>query len=110
MTVDRRGTWRRWAVVVLVMALIGAACSSSGDDDGDGDQASAASGEPSGTLRVFAFEDSVIPEVLEPFEAEYPDVDVQTAAFGSGDEALTKLEAGFQTDVVEVCIREVPRS
>jgi spermidine/putrescine transport system substrate-binding protein len=109
MAADRRGTWRRWAVVVLVMALIGAACSSSGDDDGDGDQASAASGEPSGTLRVFAFEDSLIPEVLEPFEAEYPDVDVQTAAFGSGDEALTKLEAGFQTDVVEVCIREVPR-
>ena len=23
MTVDRRGTWRRWAVVLLVMALIG---------------------------------------------------------------------------------------
>ena len=105
----RPSAWRLGTVVVLVMALIGAACSSSGDDEGDGDQASAASGEPSGTLRVFAFEDSLIPEVLDPFEAEYPDVDVQTAAFGSGDEALTKLEAGFQTDVVEVCIREVPR-
>ncbi len=34
---------------------------------------------------------------------------MQSAAFGSGDEALTKLESGFQADVVEVCIREVPR-
>src|SRR5215207_2641974 len=91
----RRNTWRLSAVVLLVMALIGAACSSSGDDDGASDQASAASGEPTGTLRVFAFEDSLIPEVLDPFEAQYPGVEVQTAAFGSGDEALTKLEAGF---------------
>ena len=102
-------TWWRWSILVLTFAVVAVACSDS-DDGGDPQtSASDASGEPSGTLRVFAFEDSLIPEVLGPFEAEYPDVEVQTAAFGSGDEALTKLEAGFQTDVVEVCIREVPR-
>jgi len=108
MSGTRRHAWRLMAAVLLVMALIAASCSSS-DDSGDEDQASPASGEPTGALRVFAFEDSLIPEVLDPFEAQYPDVEVQTAAFGSGDEALTKLESGFQTDVVEVCIREVPR-
>ncbi len=102
----------RLFAAMAAFILIGGACSS---DDGDASgQASPPGGateaaEPSGDLRVFAFEDSLIPEVLEPFEAAYPDVDVQGAAFDSGDEALTKLQSGFQTDVVEVCVREVPR-
>jgi spermidine/putrescine-binding protein len=108
----RTGTWRILALLA-VASLILASCS--GDDSTASTDASgsatgtAAPAEPSGTLRVFAFEDSLIPEVLEPFQELYPDVEVKSAAFGSGDEALTKLEAGFQTDVVEVCIREVPR-
>jgi spermidine/putrescine transport system substrate-binding protein len=103
--------WLRLVAVVAALVLAGAACSG----DGGGEEPPGATGattapaQPSGNLRVFAFEDSLIPEVVEPFEAKYPDVKVQGAAFNSGDEALTKLEAGFQTDVVEVCIREVPR-
>ena len=106
----RRRGWRALALLCTA-TLVMAACSSDDptpDASGSG-TGSSAPAEPSGTLRVFAFEDSLIPEVLEPFQELYPDVDVQSAAFGSGDEALTKLESGFQTDVVEVCIREVPR-
>jgi spermidine/putrescine transport system substrate-binding protein len=101
-----RSILRSFALVAAV-ALVAVACSSSSTSSTGG--ASGTAGEPSGTLRVFAFEDSIIPEVVDPFEAQYPDVTLETAAFGSGDEALTKLESGFQTDVVEVCIREVPR-
>jgi spermidine/putrescine transport system substrate-binding protein len=103
--------WIRVAVVAAALVLVGGACSDDAPESAGG-SAGATSGapaEPSGTLRVFAFEDSLIPEVIDPFEELYPDVDVQGAAFGSGDEALTKLESGFQADVVEVCIREVPR-
>ena len=97
--------------LLVTATLVMAACSSDEPtpDASGSETGSSAPAEPSGTLRVFAFEDSLIPEVLEPFQELYPDVEVQSAAFGSGDEALTKLESGFQADVVEVCIREVPR-
>jgi spermidine/putrescine-binding protein len=97
----------RIPVIVMTIALLAAACSS--ESSSPTSAADGSSGAPSGKLRVFAFEDSIIPEVTEPFLAKYPDIELDTAAFGSGDEALTKLETGFQTDVVEVCIREVPR-
>jgi spermidine/putrescine transport system substrate-binding protein len=109
--IDRSRSWWRFIAVVSLMVIVTAACSSDDgaqDTEGEGG-ATDAPAEPTGTLRVFAFEDSLIPEVIEPFNELYPDVEVQGAAFGSGDEALTKLESGFQTDVVEVCIREVPR-
>lgn len=101
----------RTLAMSVLATLVAAACStaSSSEPTGTGTSSGSAPAEPSGPLRVFAFEDSIIPEVTEPFLAEYPDVQLETAAFGSGDEALTKLESGFQTDVVEVCIREVPR-
>ncbi len=100
----------RTLAAIAVVALVAAACSSSSSSAPTGGGTdSGAPAEPSGTLRVFAFEDSIIPEVTEPFLEQYPNVELETAAFGSGDEALTKLESGFQTDVVEVCIREVPR-
>jgi spermidine/putrescine transport system substrate-binding protein len=97
-------------VVALLIAttLVGVACSDTPQYTAAPTEPAAAA-EPSGTLRVFAFEDSIIPEVTEPFLEKYPDVQLETSAFNSGDEALTKLESGFQTDVVEVCIREVPR-
>lgn len=99
---------RRVVALVIAATLVGVACSDTPQDTPGPTEPSAAA-EPSGTLRVFAFEDSIIPEVTEPFNQKYPDVQLETSAFNSGDEALTKLESGFQTDVVEVCIREVPR-
>lgn len=98
----------RMVTMVAVAALVATACS----DEPEATPPVAESGpaaEPTGALRVFAFEDSIIPEVTEPFLEKYPNVELETSAFNSGDEALTKLESGFQTDVVEVCIREVPR-
>jgi spermidine/putrescine transport system substrate-binding protein len=107
-----RRAFLRSIAAVAAAAMLAVACSSGdggSDEQSAGSGASATPGAPSGVLRIFTFEDSQIPEVLDPFKEQYPDVEVQGAAFDSGDEALTKLESGFQTDVVEVCVREVPR-
>ena len=39
----------------------------------------------------------------------YPDLNIETAAFSSSDEAVTKMQAGFQADVVNVCVRDTQR-
>lgn len=59
-----------------------------------------------GTLRVFAYEDSVTPEMMAPFEEQNPDLEVKTATFDSDAEAAAKLSGGFKADVVEVCLDE----
>lgn len=47
--------------------------------------------------------------MIDPFLAQYPDLDVQTAVFASNDEAVTKLQSGFQADVINVCTEETGR-
>ncbi|MGZ3383249.1 MAG: ABC transporter substrate-binding protein, partial [Isosphaeraceae bacterium] len=60
-------------------------------------------------MRIFSFEDELVPQVLDPFKAANPNLTVQTATFTSSDEAVTKLQAGFQADVVNVCVRDTQR-
>jgi spermidine/putrescine transport system substrate-binding protein len=76
---------------------------------GDDDDGGSTSGPPSGELSFFGFEDAFDPELVEPFEKEFPDVSLQTAAFSSGDEAITKLKAGFQADVINICVEDTER-
>ncbi|MGK2932553.1 MAG: ABC transporter substrate-binding protein [Solirubrobacterales bacterium] len=59
-----------------------------------------------GNLRVFAYEDSVTPEMMDPFQAQNPELKIQTATFDSNSEAAAKLAGGFEADVVEVCLDE----
>jgi spermidine/putrescine-binding protein len=60
-----------------------------------------------GTLSVFAYQDTVTDALLDPFREANPDLEVRTAAFGSNQEAATKLAGGFRADVVEVCLDEM---
>ncbi len=101
------------AALLVALACLGAAlpagCGSSG---GGGTQAVApAPKDPSapatGTLRVFTYEDTTSPQLMKPFEEQNPDLDVQTASFGSDEEAAAKLVGGFQADVVESCLDEM---
>ena len=98
---------RRLVVVVFVMGLVAAACSSGGDDEPAEDASSG--GPPSGTVTLFVYEDNFVPEVIDPFLEANPDLDVRTAVFGSNDEAVTKLQNGFQADVINVCTEETQR-
>lgn len=97
---------RATPLLVLVVALTLTAC---GGSSGTTEVATAPSDldQPaSGTLRVFAYEDSVTPEMMDPFKAQNPDLEVKTATFDSNSEAAAKLAGGFEADVVEVCLDE----
>src|SRR5436853_4522188 len=107
----------RWFRLVLALVgatvLIGAACSSNNDTSGG---STGGSGESpvapenlTGTVRIFSFEDELVPQVLGPFKKANPNLNVETATFSSSDEAVTKLQAGFQADIVNVCVRDTQR-
>jgi spermidine/putrescine-binding protein len=61
----------------------------------------------SGTLSVFAYQDTITDALLDPFLEANPELELKTASFGSNQEAATKLAGGFQADVVEVCLDEM---
>lgn len=90
----------------LAPLLLLAAC---GGSSGTTDRAAAPADletPATGTLRVFAYEDSVTPEMMDPFQAQNPDLEIKTATFDSNSEAAAKLAGGFEADVVEVCLDE----
>ena len=96
------------AVFVLAGSIGLAACGSS---DGTTDEAEAPTGAAveapaTGTLKLFAYSDSVTDEQLDPFREANPDVDLKIATFNSNQEAAAKLAGGFEADVVEVCLDE----
>ncbi len=101
---------RLWlASTFAVLALVAAACASDPTSPatttgtGDGSEPGPA---PSGTLRLFSYSDGFDPDYMQTFFQQYPDIDLQTAAFGSNDEAVAKLLAGFEADVVNSCVDE----
>jgi spermidine/putrescine transport system substrate-binding protein len=92
------------ASILLVTGLVAAACG--------GTSTAATPAAPAaltGTVSIFGFQDLLASEILDPFKAAHPGLTVNTAAFGSSDEAATKLQAGFQADVVNVCVRDTQR-
>jgi spermidine/putrescine transport system substrate-binding protein len=99
-----RSCLRPLAAAAGLLALVGAAaCGGSG---------SAASidtspAKVSGPLKVYAYEDGFTPGYVASFKAEYPNVQLQTQAFQSSTEALTKLRTGaVSPDVINTCVDE----
>jgi spermidine/putrescine-binding protein len=100
----------RWAIAGLTFAMVMAACSDDGSGGSTGGSASPVqTGPVTGSLTFFAYEDAFEPALLTPFEDANPGLDVRTAAFASGDETVTKLQGGFQADVVNVCVEDTAR-
>ncbi len=60
-----------------------------------------------GTLRIFSYEDTVTPEALAAFRKANPSLKLDIATFDSNQEAAAKLRAGFDADVVNVCLDEM---
>ena len=100
---------RTFSIVSVLMFTVLTACSSSSSSSTTTSTSGSTSTELSGTLRIFSFEDELVPQVLGPFKSANPSLDVKTATFTSSDEAVTKLQAGFQADVVNVCVRDTQR-
>ena len=95
-------------IAALLLALAFAA--GCGRDEGETavapspkDPAAAATG----TLRFFAYGDTMTEEMLAPFVAANPDLELQKASFNSNKAAAAKLAGGFEADVVEVCTDEM---
>ena len=97
------------AVLALALATGTLGLAACGSSSGTTDTATAPADldkAATGDLRVFAYEDSVTPEMMDPFQAQNPDLEIQTATFDSNSEAAAKLAGGFEADVVEVCLDE----
>ncbi|MFL5766501.1 MAG: extracellular solute-binding protein [Actinomycetota bacterium] len=95
----------------LGLAPVLEACSNS-----DSPSASASTGASadanaplSGTVSVLAYEDGLVPSVLGPFEKANEDLKIKSATFGPDNEAITKMQAGFQVDLVNSCTEDAPR-
>jgi spermidine/putrescine-binding protein len=93
---------------LCAMLVIAAACSSNNADSGGGGGGGSpgSTTEPSGTLRLFSYGDGFDDDYIKSFREQYPQVDLKTSPFGSNDEAVAKLQAGFQADVVNSCVDE----
>lgn len=106
-----RNTFRLRPVLAAALIIfgLGAGLTACGGSGGTTETATAPDNldEPAtGTLRVFSWEDSVTPEMMDPFQKQNPDLDIQTATFDSNSEAAAKISSGFETDIVEVCLDE----
>jgi spermidine/putrescine transport system substrate-binding protein len=95
------------ALTCLAVALLAGCGSSTGGTDAVAPAPADPDQPATGTLRVFTYEDTTAPDLMEPFEKQNPDLNVQTASFGSDEEAAAKLVGGFQADVVESCLDEM---
>ena len=105
---------RSAAVPALVIAaLIGVAILLTSGNDASGNSTTIAKAPANldkpatGTLRVFAYGDTVTDTMMDPFREQNPDLDLELATFNSNKAAAAKLSGGFDADVVEVCTDEM---
>ena len=98
----------RCAVVGIAMALLVAACGS----DSSTTSTAAAPGtsvDPAsitGTIRLLSYSDGFDPGYLAAFEQQYPNIKIESSSMGSNEEAIAKIQAGFDADVVNSCVDE----
>ena len=96
-----------YAVAILFAAVVATGCGGSGGNSSLAPPPEDIDAPATGTLRVFAYGDTVPDEMLDPFREANPDVDLKVATFDSNKAAAAKLAGGFEADVVEVCTDEM---
>ena len=106
--------WNRFLrglAVVTTLSLAVAACGSDPEPapDPGGETSRSAPADPAsitGTIRLYSYSDGFDPEYMETFFKTYPNIELETAGFGSNEEAVAKIQAGFEADVVNSCVDE----
>jgi spermidine/putrescine transport system substrate-binding protein len=97
-------------ILVLTMSLVASACGSDSGGEGTAPAGDApASVDPAdvtGTIRLLSYTDGFDPDYLKSFYKQYPNIELETAAMGSNEEAVAKIQAGFEVDVVNSCVDE----
>jgi spermidine/putrescine-binding protein len=98
----------RAAVIVGVFTTVAAACG--GGDEAPSTPSSAGSSvDPAsitGTIRLLSYSDGFDPGYLEAFTETYPNIAIESSSMGSNEEAIAKIQAGFDADVVNSCVDE----
>src|SRR5262245_59177096 len=98
----------RFAALCVAIALVGAGCGG-GSSTGASPVSPGASVDPAsvtGTIRLLSYTDGFDPGYLADFEKEYPNITIETSSMGSNEEAIAKIQAGFDADVVNSCVDE----
>jgi spermidine/putrescine-binding protein len=110
MNLARPSSTRRLLVLATALACLALLLVACGDEESPAPQASSTqAAELSGKLTVFAYEDGLVPEAIGGFEDANPGLKVEKAAFSTNDEAVAKMRAGFNPDIVNVCVEETSR-
>src|SRR3954447_26624883 len=101
------GRWVRAGAAAIAIALVAVACGG-----GSSTPPSAAAGQSvdpasiTGTIRLLSYSDGFDPGYLAAFQQEYPNIKLETSSMGSNEEAIAKIQAGFDADVVNSCVDE----
>lgn len=88
------------------LALLVSGC---GDDSATAGAGATNPSDPAsitGTIRLFSYEDGYDADYMKSFHEMYPNITLDTASFGSNEEAIAKLKTGFTADVINTCIDE----
>jgi spermidine/putrescine-binding protein len=103
-----RTRYLRGAAAFFALAMVMVACGG-GDDNPAPSAGGSAPGDPAsitGKIRLYSYSDGFDPEYMETFVETYPNIELETAGFGSNEEAVAKIQAGFEADVVNSCVDE----
>ena len=98
--------------IVAVFVILASACSddpSSTAATQPSDGGSSPSGDPAditGKIRLYSYSDGYDEGYIDSFYETYPNIELETAAFGSNEEAVAKIQAGFEADIVNSCVDE----
>jgi spermidine/putrescine-binding protein len=104
----------RWKVLragaALALVVAAAACGGSSTPATTGSvQSPGASVDPAsitGTIRLLSYSDGYDKAYLQSFHDQYPNITLQPASMGSNEEAIAKIQAGYETDVLNSCVDE----
>jgi spermidine/putrescine-binding protein len=99
----------RAAAIVCGFAIVAAACGGGGDEPPATPGASGGSVDPAsvtGSIRLLSYSDGFDPGYLQGFTDKYPNVTIESSSMGSNEEAIAKIQAGFDADVVNSCVDE----
>ena len=100
------GRWIRAGAAAIAIALVAVAC---GGGSSSPPSAAGGSVDPAsitGTIRLLSYSDGFDPGYLEAFQQQYPNIKLETSSMGSNEEAIAKIQAGFDADVVNSCVDE----
>ncbi len=98
----------RCAALGIAMTLVAVGCANdtSTTSTATSPGASVDPASITGTIRLLSYSDGFDPGYLAAFEQQYPNIKLESSSMGSNEEAIAKIQAGFDADVVNSCVDE----